>query len=112
MARKLSRRAGYSTLLTLASVALVSPRKIAEDILTATAPANVIENPFAAKRSEPKVAVAEPQISARKSVPYQNPFANTSKSPPIDPSAKPGPVSRWQRPAIPHEEPSAIKSAM
>ena len=43
---------------------------------------------------------------------YQNPFANMSKAPPIDTSLRPGPVSRWQRPAIPGNDLSAIKSAV
>ena len=49
MARKLSRRAGFVMLLALAAVVLVLPRAIAENEATATTPANVIENPFAAK---------------------------------------------------------------
>ena len=32
-----------------------------------------------------------------------------SKAPPIDTSLRPGPVSRWQRPIMPPNEPSAIK---
>ena len=35
-----------------------------------------------------------------------------SKSPPIDSSLRPGPISRWQHPLIPATEPSAIKAAV
>ncbi len=35
-----------------------------------------------------------------------------SKAPPVDTSLRPGPVSRWQRPVLPHEEPSPIRSAV
>jgi tetratricopeptide (TPR) repeat protein len=112
MARKQSRRARIAPLIVVAAAAFAALRALAETKLEVTAPANIVENPFAVMRPQAKVAAEEPQISARKSTPYQNPFSNMSKAPPIEPSLKPGPVSRWQRPQIPHDEPSAIKSAM
>jgi tetratricopeptide (TPR) repeat protein len=51
-------------------------------------------------------------VSHRRAIAYQNPFAATSKSPPVDTSLRPGPISRWRHPVIPGDEASAIKTAL
>ena len=77
-----------------------------------TKPNNVVENPYVASQPKPRTVTEEPQAAPHGPITYQNPFANMSKSPPIDNSLRPGPISRWQHPAIPVSEPSAIKAAV
>jgi len=113
MARKLSILEWSATRLVLAaSVLFAAEQAAAEGELQVTTPTNVLQNPFVASQPKPRVVVEEPQTTPHGPVAYQNPFANMSKAPPIDSSLRPGPVSRWQHPVIPHEEPSVIKSAV
>ena len=115
MARKLSRMGRRAPFLSLAAAALAAQFAMAQGEIQVTAPGGVVENPFFApqpSQPKPRIVAEEPQPVRRGVTTYQNPFANMSKAPPIDTSLRPGPVSRWQRPAIPGNEPSAIKSAV
>jgi tetratricopeptide (TPR) repeat protein len=60
----------------------------------------------------PEPAGEQQQLVHHQPITYQNPFANMSKSPPNDSSLRPGPIARWRRPTIQHDEHSPIKSAM
>jgi tetratricopeptide (TPR) repeat protein len=56
---------------------------------------------------------SEPQPNAhRRPIAYQNPFAAASKSPPVDTSLRPGPISRWRHPVIAGNDASGVKKAM
>jgi tetratricopeptide (TPR) repeat protein len=70
-----------------------------------------VDNPYLNKELRPTTVAEEPQSSRREPITYQNPFANLSKSPPIDPTLRPGPVSRWQRPILPRESASVLKES-
>jgi len=88
-----------------------------QDNIAVTAPNSVIENPFAVTEPVPPIVPEEPQAPAkvparRGPTSYQNPFANTSKAPPMDTSLRPGPVSRWRRPTIPSAAVSPIRAAV
>jgi tetratricopeptide (TPR) repeat protein len=88
----------------LAAAAIVlsfTPIALSEDEIQITAPKSNFENPFLPREAKPALVAEEPQSTRRDATTYQNPFANMSKAPPIDPSLRPGPVSRWQRPALP-----------
>jgi tetratricopeptide (TPR) repeat protein len=108
MARKLS----VASAFVIAGSVFIAPRAFPEGDIQITAPANVVENPFAAPQPRTRVVSAEPQPSQGRPTTYQNPFAKASKAPPIDTSLRLGPVSRWQRPVIPRGEPSVIKAAV
>ncbi len=84
----------------------------AQEDIQVNEPTDVIENPFAAKKPKPRVVLEEPQTSHRAPITYQNPFAAMSKSPPVDTSLRPGPVSRWQPMRDADDEDSMIKSAI
>jgi tetratricopeptide (TPR) repeat protein len=78
-----------------------------------SAPANTFENPFVNQApAKPRIVAEEPQVARRVPTTYQNPFANMAKTPPVDSFLRPGPVSRWQRPEIPDNKQSLIKSAI
>lgn len=118
MARKLSRigRRASPWVLTVAA-ALTAQVAWAQSEIGVTAPNAVVDNPFFAAELKPPIVPEEPEPTAPQPVrrapkTYQNPFANVSNAPPIDSSLRPGPVSRWQRPNIPHSEPSPIKTAL
>jgi tetratricopeptide (TPR) repeat protein len=70
------------------------------------------EEPAVERPAKPQESPPEPQIIHRPPITYQNPFAGMSKLPPNDASLRPGPITRWKRPAIQHEEHSPIKSAV
>ena len=116
MARKLSHIAHCATPLVVAlivSLTYVGVR--AEGEFEQTSTTNEVANPFSVHTESlaaPQGATAEPQMVHRPPITYQNPFAAMSKSPPSDASLRPGPITRWQRPTIKHEEPSPIKSAV
>lgn len=120
MAGKLSRTGWRASFLLLAAaVSLAAQLACAEGEIQVNAPSNVIENPFVTSKpgpqpaaEAPQAAVEAPQPAKRGLTTYQNPFANMSKAPPMDTSLRPGPVSRWQRPNLPHDVPSAVKSAV
>ncbi len=113
MARKLSVVARCASLFVIAgSVPLAALIVLAEGEIQVTAPSAVVENPFVASQPKPPIVSEEPPAAHRGPIAYQNPFANVSKAPPIDTSLRPGPVSRWQHPVIPHAEPSAVKAAV
>ncbi len=113
MARKLSHIARCAYFLGMAGIALLGAgMSLAQSEIEVTAPDQVIENPFASSQPKPRIVPEEPQTSRRGPITYQNPFAAMSKSPPVDTSLRPGPVSRWQRPKIANDEPSPIKSAV
>src|SRR4051812_17531008 len=113
MARKLSIVApsivarSFSAILTIA-VSFVR----AEGEIQVADPKSVVDNPYVASQPKPRTVAEEPQAAPRGPISYQNPFANISKAPPIDPSLRPGPVSRWQHPTIPAAESSPIKAAV
>jgi tetratricopeptide (TPR) repeat protein len=123
MARKLSQVARQITYLLIAGVAAVSANTSSaqSEAPTAESP-KVIDNPFlsAQPQSQPPLqsssksqTVSEPQQKPhRRTIAYQNPFASASKSPPVDTSLRPGPISRWRHPVIPSEESSGVKSAL
>ncbi|MEX0641617.1 MAG: tetratricopeptide repeat protein [Pirellulales bacterium] len=59
----------------------------------------------------------EPESPRRGETTYQNPFATTRKAslqlaPPVDPPARPGPLSRWQRSSLLPDEPSSVRTAI
>jgi tetratricopeptide (TPR) repeat protein len=113
MARKLSQTAQWMTFILIAgSTSLAATTLSAQsEPPTADSP-KVFDNPFMSAQP-PSQAVSEPQQkSSRHPIAYQNPFAAASKSPPVDTSLRPGPISRWRHPVIPGDESSAIKSAM
>ncbi|HEX3600751.1 MAG TPA: hypothetical protein VHU84_11450, partial [Lacipirellulaceae bacterium] len=105
MARKLSVVARCASSIMLFGASLISGRALSEDAIQVTEPNKVFENPFATSELKPRIVNEEPQSAPRSPIVYQNPFATTSKSPPTDKSLRPGPVSRWQHPVIPHHEP-------
>src|SRR6476659_8530540 len=122
MARKLSPIARRITYVLIAGAASVTASVLSaqSDAPTAESP-KVIDNPFLSgqpqsqpplKSSAKSQTVSEPQQKVhRRTIAYQNPFAAASKSPPVDTSLRPGPISRWRHPVIPGES-SGIKSAM
>lgn len=125
MARKLSLIARRITYLLIAGAASLTTNTLpAQSDSQATGSPKVIDNPFISagpqaqsqpplKSSSKSQTVSEPQQkSHRRAIAYQNPFAAASKSPPVDTSLRPGPISRWRHPVIPGDESSAIKSAM
>ena len=125
MARTLSRIARRIAYLLIVGAAAVTAKTLSaqSEAQTAESP-TVIDNPFIGaqphaqspsklKSSSKSQTVSEPQQkSRRRTIAYQNPFAAASKSPPVDTSLRPGPISRWRHPVIPGTESSAIKSAM
>jgi tetratricopeptide (TPR) repeat protein len=125
MARKLSIIARRNTCLLIVGAASLTANTLsAQPEAQAAEPPKVIDNPFIGAQppaqSPPKLksssksqTVSEPQQKThRRTIAYQNPFAAASKSPPVDTSLRPGPISRWRHPVIPGQESSAIKSAM
>src|SRR5882757_6418299 len=111
MARKLSVVARRAARFSIGGVAVMSACLVfAEGDVHVSEPSNVVSNPFVATKTElkPRIVSEEPQPVARGPITYQNPFANSSKAPPIDTSLRPGPASRWQHPNIPSKAPSAI----
>jgi tetratricopeptide (TPR) repeat protein len=123
MARKLSPNVRRIAYLLIAGAASLTANTLSaqSEAPTAESP-KVIDNPFLSgqpqsqpplKSSSKSQTVSEPQQkSHRRTIAYQNPFAAASKSPPVDTSLRPGPISRWRHPVIPGEESSGIKSAM
>jgi tetratricopeptide (TPR) repeat protein len=112
MAGKLSSVARLGILLLLAGGTWqVANFAIAENEGGATATAKVIENPYVASKPQPPGVANDSQTPRRAAASYRNPFSKMSKAPPVDTSLRPGPISRWQRPAAP-TEPSAVKSAV
>jgi tetratricopeptide (TPR) repeat protein len=113
MARKLSQTAQWMTfILTAGSILLAATTLSAQsESQTADSP-KVVDNPFISAQTQSQTVSEPQQKSHRHPVAYQNPFSAASKSPPVDTSLRPGPISRWRHPVIPGEEPSAVKSAM
>src|SRR3954462_9715538 len=105
MARKLSDFVPRAVIVMFVGAAFLATGKSFAEETGATqtiqvgAPTNVIVNPFVAAHGqlEPRVVAPEPQTSHRRPITYQNPFAAMSKSPPVDASLRPGPISRWRR---------------
>jgi tetratricopeptide (TPR) repeat protein len=125
MARKLSIIARRYTCLLIVGAAWLTANTLSAQFEAQTAePPKVIDNPFIGaqptaqsptklKSSSKSQTVSEPQQKThRRTIAYQNPFTAASKSPPVDTSLRPGPISRWRHPVIPGQESSAIKSAM
>jgi tetratricopeptide (TPR) repeat protein len=123
MARKLSKVARRITYLLIAGAAALTASATSAQSETPTAESpKVISNPFlsAQPQSQPPLqssskaqTVSEPQQKPhRRTIAYQNPFAAASKSPPVDTSLRPGPISRWRHPVIPGEEASGVKTAL
>ena len=127
MARKLSLIARrISSALVAGSFLFAADGALAQTETSSTDSPKVVDNPFAKTQARPKPpapltassstqtqTVAEPlQKTNRRPITYQNPFAAAAKSPPVDTSLRPGPISRWRRPSIPGENPTAIKSAL
>lgn len=126
MARKLSvvaRR--ISSALIAGSFVFVADVALAQSEASSIDSPKVADNPFVKAQPQPisqtqvkpsalqTQTIAEPrQKTNRRSITYQNPFAAAAKSPPVDTSLRPGPISRWRRPNIPGENPTAIKSAL
>jgi tetratricopeptide (TPR) repeat protein len=102
----------YGAGLSLVATVWFAARHVAaEGEIQVTAPPNIIENPFVGNKPKPRTVAVEPQATRRGPTTYQNPFAQMSKAPPVDSPVRPGPMSRWRRPTLPHE-PSAIKAAV
>jgi tetratricopeptide (TPR) repeat protein len=123
MARKLSEIARCVSFIAFAGIASLATRaSLAQEPAKGTETPAFIDNPFLSNQPEVKPqlqssshaqTVSEPQqASHRRTITYQNPFAAASKSPPVDASLRPGPISRWRHPVIPGDEASAIKSAL
>lgn len=113
MARKLSDIARCASFFVIASAATISAKTaLAQDEIQSSVPSNIITNPFAASQPQPRVVAEEPQAPHRPAITYQNPFAAMSKSPPMEASLRPGPISRWRRPNIAGHDSSPIKSAV
>jgi tetratricopeptide (TPR) repeat protein len=125
MARKLSPIAWrISSALVAGLFLLAADVAVAQTEASSTDSPKVVDNPFAKAQAQPKppaqpksssqpqTAAEPPQKTSRRPVTYQNPFAAAAKSPPVDTSLRPGPISRWRRPTIPGENPTAIKSAL
>src|SRR3954471_19618988 len=125
MARKLSPIARRITYLLIAGATALAANTLPAESEPQTADLpQVVDNPFISAQpqlhpqsplqsSSKAQTVPEPQQkSIRRPIAYQNPFAAVSKSPPVDTSLRPGPISRWRHPVIPGEDPSAIKTAM
>lgn len=112
-------------------------RSPGQSTATSDSPARVVQNPFAAGNAPTGNAsinnatsnsqthtqtslpaqlnsqsVSEPRSSHRPTITYQNPFSAAAKSPPVDTSLRPGPISRWRRPILPGQDKSAIKTAL
>ena len=113
MARKLSRIAWSGTwiLATTCAMADAVDNALAQGGVRVSSPPTVVPNPFAARRAEPEMVAVEPATPPRGPVTYHNPFAKMSVAPPIDVPIRPGPVSRWRRPATLVEE-SPVKKAV
>jgi tetratricopeptide (TPR) repeat protein len=116
MARKLSPIARRATALAFSGIALlVATRTLAQEDAQLAAQPRIIENPAAvgqAQQKPPIAAEALPTSPRRATLAYQNPFAAMSKSPPVDTSLRPGPISRWRPPVFPTDETSVVKSAV
>jgi tetratricopeptide (TPR) repeat protein len=123
MARKLSKIARRVSFIAFAGIASLGMRAThAQEPAKGTESPALIDNPFLSNQSQVKPqlqssshsqTVSEPQqASHRRTITYQNPFAAASKSPPVDTSLRPGPISRWRHPVLPSDEASAIKSAL
>ncbi len=113
MARKLSVIAQFIAFIAIAVSTLFNLSVLrAEGELEVSKPSGVVGNPFATSELKPRIVAEEPQDSPHSPTTYQNPFANASKAPPIDPSLRNGPVSRWQFPAIPPNRASAVRAAV
>ncbi len=119
MARKLSgiARQGCSSLALVLWLAagLAAP---AQDKVQVTSPPDVVQNPFAAGGdSQPVTVPDEPETPRRSATTYHNPFATTRTAPlklapPVALPARPGPISRWQRPNLLADEPSSVRTAI
>jgi tetratricopeptide (TPR) repeat protein len=118
IARKLSQIARCATgLLVVAGITQLAVCNLrAQDAVQVATPVHVVENPFAStsqkQQPRPRVVAEERPELHRRPITYQNPFAAMSKSPPVDTSLRPGPVSRWQHPTLRVDETSPIKSAV
>lgn len=83
-----------------------------------SSPAHVVKNPFASGGDSQTMTVPDEPESPRQGVTmYQNPFAKsrTAKlqmAPPIALPARPGPISRWQRPSLVAEDSSSVRTAI
>src|SRR6187549_3968407 len=108
MARKLSlltRRIVY--LLIAGAASLAANTLLAETESPAAESPTVIENSFISAGPQPDTqppvppspisqSATEPQQKSRRPIAYKNPFSASSKSPPVDTSLRPGPISRWR----------------
>src|SRR4051794_33583173 len=123
MARKLSEIARRFSFIAFAGIASLWARaNLAQEPTKGAETPAFVANPFIANQPQVKPqlqssshsqTVAEPQQSPhRRMIRYQNPFAAASKSPPVDPSLRPGPISRWRHPVLSGDQSSAIKAAL
>jgi tetratricopeptide (TPR) repeat protein len=112
MARKPSQLVWTAAPLAAAIVLSITALVFAQDEIKVTAPKSDFENPFLATGTKPAIVAEEPQSARRDPTTYQNPFANMSKAPPIDPTLRPGPVSRWQHPVVPRSAAAVTKSSV
>src|SRR4051812_16905415 len=101
MARKLSQIAQWMTFVLIAgSTSLSANTSPAQsEPQTADSP-TVADNPFISTQPQSQTVSEPPQKSRRPPIAYQNPFVAASKSPPVDTSLRPGPISRWRHPVI------------
>jgi hypothetical protein len=113
MARKLSNIAYWITFFLIAgSIFLAESTSSAQTEPPSADSPKVVDNPFISAQPQPQTFSEPQQKSHRPPIAYQNPFTAASKSPPVDTSLRPGPLSRWRHPAIPGDDSSAIKSAV
>src|SRR4051812_39239726 len=112
MARKLSIALGATEMIAAVMYCLVCGVACAQETTAPATLTNLIDNPFAAKKAQVQPAALPAEAKPpRKQPTYQNPFAADSKKPPVDTSLRPGPVSRWRRPALPNDT-ASVKTAL
>lgn len=113
MARKLSwiaRRGCF--LLAAVGGSLAVQRTEAEGEVQVSSPPTVMRNPFASHGTPAEIVPEEPVPPRRGPVTYHNPFAAMPTSPPSEMPVRPGPVSRWRRPAPPLAAQSPVRAAI
>ena len=99
-----------ATVQTLAPAPAASQQQPPQPVAQAQLRPKSVEQPQQSERTQ---TVAEPKPkNLRRQIAYQNPFAATSKAPPVDTSLRPGPISRWRHPVIPGSDQTAVKSAV
>ena len=111
MARKLSRIARRGCWILTIAGPLAVDGVFAQDGIHVSSSPNVVPNPFAARIGEPESRAIGQKSPGRGPVSFHNPFSAMSGYPPIDMPVRPGPVSRWRRPAALLDE-SPVKNAV